>query len=63
MKVQINTDAELVQLIRKQLKEKNGYCPCSLEHTPENKCMCKDFRKNTAVGDYCHCGLYKKIEQ
>lgn len=61
MKVELNTDTEYVKEIRRALKENNGYCPCEIEASPDTKCMCKDFRENVAVGDYCHCGLYKKI--
>lgn len=63
MKVKINEDKELVNLIRQQIKENGGYCPCVIEHNEDNKCMCKDFLENVSVGEYCHCGLYKKIEQ
>ena len=63
MKVQVNEDKELVAKIRLALKEKDGYCPCVLGRLPESKCMCKDFIENVAVGEYCHCGLYKKIEK
>ena len=41
--VKINTDAELVAKIRKQLKDNGGYCPCALLHNPDTLCMCKDF--------------------
>lgn len=61
MKVELNTNAEVVQEIRQALKENGGFCPCEIEQTPDTKCMCKDFRENVAVGEYCHCGLYKKI--
>ena len=61
MKVELNTDTVMVQEIRQALKENGGFCPCEIEQTPDTKCMCKDFRENVAVGDYCHCGLYKKI--
>ena len=58
--VKQNPDKEFVVSIRKQLKDNNGYCPCSLEKTPDTKCMCKEFREMIANGDEgaCHCGLY-----
>lgn len=56
--IRINDDKELVEEIRKQLKENDGYCPCRIEKIPDNKCMCKEFREQT-VGE-CHCGLYVK---
>ena len=63
MKIQVNEDKEFVNKIRQAIKAKDGYCPCVIGRQPESKCMCKDFIENTAVGEYCHCGLYKKIEQ
>ena len=61
MKIELNTDAQYVKEIRQALKDNNGYCPCEVEISPDTKCMCKDFRENVAVGEFCHCGLYKKI--
>ena len=59
MKIRENPDKEVVKEIREKLKDSNGYCPCKLLHTEENKCMCKEFREQTEPG-YCHCGLYYK---
>jgi ferredoxin-thioredoxin reductase catalytic subunit len=60
-KLIINGDKELVDLIRHQLKENGGYCPCALFKTPDTKCICKDFRDQKEGS--CHCGLYIKIKQ
>lgn len=62
MKAHLNSDMEIVQMIRAALKENDGYCPCvhNSKGKIEYKCMCKDFRENTKVGDTCHCGLYIK---
>lgn len=63
MAVRLNEDAEVVALIREGLKAKGGYCPCRLEKTEDNKCMCKEFREQIADPDfegYCHCMLYYK---
>ena len=49
--------------IREGLKRTGGYCPCRLERTPENKCVCKEFRDQIAdpkFHGYCHCMLYYK---
>lgn len=62
MKIEVTKNAELAAQIRAGLKENKGYCPCVLEHTEETKCMCKDFLERVAVGEYCHCGLYRKVE-
>ena len=62
-KVRLNDDQEVVALIREGLKQTGGYCPCRLAHTPENKCMCEEFREQIADPDfegYCHCRLYYK---
>ena len=63
--VRYNEDAEVVARIKEGLKKKNGYCPCRLEMTEDNKCMCKEFREQIADPDfegYCHCMLYYKTK-
>ena len=60
MKIIINPDKEVVEEVRKALKNNDGYCPCKLVKTPDTKCMCKEFR-DQASGE-CHCGLYIKKE-
>ena len=60
MKIKTNTawtDDE-VQEFRASVKANEGYCPCRLEHTPDTKCMCKEFREQDS--GLCHCGLYYK---
>ena len=50
-------------MIREGLKQRGGYCPCRVEKTPENKCICKEFRDqiaDPAFEGYCHCMLYYK---
>lgn len=61
--ITLNPNKELVAKIKDGLKKKGGYCPCRLERTPENKCMCKEFReqiKDPNFTGYCHCMLYYK---
>ena len=36
MAVRLNDNKEIVEMIKKGLKEKDGYCPCRLEKTEEN---------------------------
>jgi len=63
MAVRLNEDKALVAQIKEGLKAKDGYCPCRLARTPENKCMCQEFRDQIADPDfegYCHCLLYYK---
>lgn len=60
MKITINPDKEYVALIRKKLKDNDGYCPCRLTKTPETKCICKEFLEQEE--GTCHCGLYTKTK-
>ena len=62
-KVKLNPDAAVVAMIKEGLKAKDGYCPCRLQKTPENKCICQEFRDQIADPDFegfCHCMLYYK---
>ena len=49
MRIIINPDKDLVAEVDKQLKEKDGYCPCAIEHIPDTKCMCKAFREQVII--------------
>ena len=63
MAVRLNENKEIVQHIKKGLKEKDGYCPCRIPKTPEFKCMCKEFKQQVEDPEYegfCHCMLYYK---
>ena len=63
MAVRLNEDKEVVARIKEGLKAKGGYCPCRLPKTPENICMCQEFRDQIADPEfegYCHCRLYYK---
>ena len=65
-KVRLNEDRELVAAIKEGLKKKGGYCPCRLEETEDNKCICKEFREQIADPEfegYCHCMLYYKSKE
>ena len=63
MAVRLNEDKEIVERIREGLKRTGGYCPCRLQRTEENKCICKEFKEqiaDPAFKGYCHCMLYYK---
>lgn len=63
VKISLNPDDKVVKMIKDGLEEKGGYCPCRLEKTEDNKCMCKEFRDQIADPEYegfCHCMLYYK---
>ena len=65
MAIRLNEDAELVAQIKEGLKRKGGYCPCRLQKTEDNKCICKEFREQIADPEfegYCHCLLYYKTK-
>ena len=65
MAIRLNEDAELVAQIKEGLKRKGGYCPCRLQKTEDNKCICREFREQIADPDfegYCHCLLYYKTK-
>ena len=63
MAVRLNEDQDIVKTVREGLKRTGGYCPCRLERTEDNKCICKEFREQIAdpkFKGYCHCMLYYK---
>ncbi len=63
MAIRLNENKEIVQSIKDGLKAKGGYCPCRLERSEDNKCICKEFREQMADPNfegYCHCLLYYK---
>jgi len=63
MKITLNTNEEIVNTVKEGLKQTGGYCPCRIERTEENKCMCQEFKvqiKDPTFEGYCHCMLYYK---
>ena len=61
--VTLNPNTEIVEKIREGLRRTGGYCPCRLQRTPENKCICEEFKAQIAAPEfegYCHCMLYYK---
>lgn len=64
MKIHITTNEKIKEIIKKGLKENDGYCPCVVNsrNNERYKCMCENFRLETPAGQYCHCGLYFKDE-
>jgi ferredoxin-thioredoxin reductase catalytic subunit len=63
MAVRLNEDKEVVAAVREGLKRTGGYCPCRLQRTEQNKCICAEFRAQIAdptFEGYCHCRLYYK---
>lgn len=63
--VKLNADENVVKTIREGLKRTGGYCPCKLQRTEENICMCEEFKSQIADPEfegYCHCMLYYKTK-
>lgn len=65
MAVTLNPNADIVATVKEGLKRTGGYCPCRLERTDENKCICTEFRKQMEDPEFegfCHCMLYYKTK-
>ena len=63
MKIRLNENKEIADMVKEGLKARGGYCPCRREMTEDTKCMCKEFREKIADPEfegYCHCMLYYK---
>lgn len=63
MKVILNPDGEVVKTVKEGLKQTGGYCPCRMERSEENKCICREFREQIEDPEFegfCHCMLYYK---
>ena len=63
MKITLNPNQEVVDVVKEGLKKRGGYCPCRRETNEDTKGMCKEFREQIAAPDFegfCHCMLYYK---
>ena len=63
MKIRLNENKEIADMVKEGLKARGGYCPCRREMTEDTKCMCKEFREQIADPEfegYCHGMLYYK---
>ena len=63
MAIRLNDNELVVKTVKEGLKRTGGYCPCRMERTEENKCICQEFRAQMADPNfegYCHCMLYYK---
>ena len=60
MKIEISSDKEKVAQVRQALKDNDGYCPCQIVKSERTRCICLNFLEGEE--EWCHCGLYRKIE-
>lgn len=60
MRITINPDKKKAKVIKKALKNNNGYCPYALIQNQDTKCQCREFREQES--GWCHCGLFYKGE-
>ena len=61
--VKFNRDPKFVERLQSVMQKNGGYCPCRIQRTPENICICAEFKQQIADPDfegYCHCQLYYK---
>ena len=61
--VKFNSDQKFVERLQSVMQKNGGYCPCRIQRTPENICICTEFRQQIADPEfegYCHCQLYYK---
>ena len=61
--VHLNSNGKVVERLQEVMKNNGGYCPCRIQRTPENICICDEFKAQIADPDfegYCHCQLYYK---
>ncbi|MBQ6624983.1 MAG: ferredoxin thioredoxin reductase catalytic beta chain [Clostridia bacterium] len=63
MKISLNTNKDIVKVVKEGLKRTGGYCPCRAERKEEFKCMCEEFKQqidDPEFEGFCHCMLYYK---
>ena len=49
MKIRLNENKEIADMVKEGLKARGGYCPCRREMTEDTKCMCKEFRETSYI--------------
>lgn len=62
-KVRLNPNAQVVARLQEIMQKNGGYCPCRIQRTEENICICNEFKQQIADPEfegYCHCQLYYK---
>lgn len=55
-------DKDINEFVEK-LRGNSGTCLCSIDYdNPDMKCICKEFREGSNVGDVCRCGYVTRKE-
>lgn len=52
----LTSDEDKMTKIISRINDREGFCPCKVEETPENICPCDEY-ETTAK---CCCGLFVK---
>ena len=55
--VKLNPDSKYVEKLQAVMQKNGGYCPCRIQRTPENICMCNEFKSQIADENFegfCH---------
>ena len=61
--VRFNDDSVYVKKLQAVMAANGGYCPCRIQRTTENLCVCAEFKDQMADPEFegfCHCKLYYK---
>lgn len=65
MKIVLNPNKTVVDIVKHGLEENGGYCPCQTEKNDDTRCMCTEFRtqiEDPGFSGFCRCELYCKEE-
>ena len=64
-KISTNPNRELVEALRLQLRDNDGFCPNKPKGDEKNRCICFDFLSRVESGYVgpCGCGLYIAEEE
>ena len=61
--VKLTDNREYAEKLHAVMKGNGGFCPCRLQRTEDNRCICTEFRAQMADPEfegYCHCKLFYK---
>ena len=61
--VKLNPDRKFAERLQEVMRKNGGYCPCRIQRTEANRCICDEFKSQIADENFegfCHCQLYYK---